>query len=228
MHALAGKRRVHAVDLPGHGHSAPLTPWTIEGAVRRLDEAFASEREPLDVLGWSLGGSVAIAWARAHPARIRRLVLVAATPKFVAGRDWPHAMARDTLARFADELTVAYRATLVRFLSLQLQGSESGRATVAALRECLFSRGEPDRAAIREALDALASADLREVAGEIEVPALVVAGDRDTLVPHAASRWLAGAMPHARLATIHGAAHVPFLSHADAFAEAAGDFLCDD
>ena len=80
---LARRHRVHAVDLPGHGFSAPEPSFTIEGVVRSLDAAFAAERSPLTVIGWSLGGQIALVWALAHPERIARLVLVAATPRFV-------------------------------------------------------------------------------------------------------------------------------------------------
>ncbi|HVS57389.1 MAG TPA: alpha/beta fold hydrolase, partial [Casimicrobiaceae bacterium] len=52
--------------------------------------------------------------------------------------------------------------------------------------------------------------------GAISQPALVIAGDRDTLTPVAAGRCLASALPHASLVVIHGAAHTPFLSHPQA------------
>jgi pimeloyl-[acyl-carrier protein] methyl ester esterase len=222
---LARHRRVFVVDLPGHGRSGPLRPWTVDGAVRALDAALVDVDGGLDVLGWSLGGLLALAWARMQPRRIGRLVLVATTPRFAAAPDWPHAMSRETLGRFADELAVAYRATLLRFLTLQVQGSERGRATLASLRHELVARGEPDAGALRDALDTLAAADVRGDVGAIARPALVIAGDRDTLVPHAACAWLAGAMREARLVTIHGAAHAPFLSHPDAFAAALDGFL---
>ncbi len=66
---LAKRYRVHAVDLPGHGFSAPAPSFTIEGVVRLLDAAFAAERSPLVVVGWSLGGQIALAvGARASAA----------------------------------------------------------------------------------------------------------------------------------------------------------------
>ena len=223
--ALSASHRVHAVDLPGHGHSAPLQPWRLDGVVEALERAWDGSQAPVDVLGWSLGALVALAWARAHPARIRRLVLVGATPRFVEGEQWPHAMSSLTLHRFADELRVAYRPTLQRFLTLQVQGSDEGRATLAALRHALFDRGTPAPSVLSSALEALGSADLRTMVASIRHPTLVVAGDRDTLVPVEASAWLAAALPHARLVTIPGAAHAPFLSHRQAFVDAVTGFL---
>jgi len=223
--ALAQRRRVHVVDLPGHGYSAPLAPLTLEGIAGELDAAFAHESEPLDVLGWSLGGAVALHFTATRRRRVARLVLVATTPSFVVRVGWPHAMEPRTLAMFGDELRVAHRLTLQRFLTLQVQGSDSGRAALAALRHELFARGEPSREVLDAALALLQSVDLRDAVESIDAPALVVTGDRDTLAPAAAGRWLAAALPHGELVEIPGAAHVPFLSHSDAFDSALAGFL---
>jgi len=223
---LARQHRVHAVDLPGHGHSDPLRPWTLEAVVESLERRFANAGA-VSVLGWSLGGAVALAWAHRFPSRISRLLLVTATPKFIAGSDWPHAMTDQTLVRFADELRVAFRPTLLRFLTLQVQGSDEGRSALAALRHQLFSRGEPDRAMLVDALASLRAIDLRDVVRHIRQPALVLTGARDTLAPPEAGAWLAETLPAGRLHSFDGAAHAPFLSHRDAFLDVALPFLHD-
>src|SRR4030095_9593514 len=65
---LARRYRVHAVDLPGHGYSPAIAPLTADAVVRALDRALASEREPLTVLGWALGGPLALASRIGDPA----------------------------------------------------------------------------------------------------------------------------------------------------------------
>ncbi len=174
----------------------------------------------LTVLGWSLGALIALEWARRAPRAIGRIVLTGATPRFVTGPDWPHAMDEPTLARFGDELRVAYELTLKRFLALQLQGSDDARAALAAMRHQLFARGRPAPAVLAAGLALLRDTDLRADVACVLQPALVVAGDRDTLAPVEASRWLAAHLPRGRLAVIRGAAHVPFLSHPQAFLQA--------
>lgn len=221
---LARERRVHAVDLPGHGHSAPLSPFTLDAVVAALDAAFA-DAPPLTVLGWSLGGQLALRWAALRPARVARLVLVCTSPRFVAAPDWPHAMTEATLRRFGDELAVAWKLTVQRFLALQVHGSEHGRAALAMLRHGLFARGEPSREMLTEALAMLATADLRAGIAEVAQPALVISGERDVLTPPGAGRWLAARLPNARFVGIDGAAHAPFLSHPDAFSAAVEAFL---
>jgi len=227
---LARAYRVHVVDLPGHGHSA-AGPATLAAMVDAVATLIARLGTPAHVLGWSLGGMVAQRLALDRPDLVRRLALVCTTPRFVTAPDWPHAMEPATLARFGDELRTAYRATLQRFLTLQVQGRGEGgvvgRDVLAALRDSLFARSTPSPATLAAALAALAGTDLRVDVARIAAPTLVVTGPRDALTPAAAGEWLAGRIPHARHVAIAGAAHAPFLSHPAAFIAAVQDFLAD-
>lgn len=79
--ALAAARRVIAVDLQGHGHTAdvdrPFRPETMADDVAALIEHLGLERA--DVMGYSLGGLVSLRTAIQHPRLVRRLVLVSVT-----------------------------------------------------------------------------------------------------------------------------------------------------
>ena len=113
-----------------------------------------------------------------------------------------------------------------RFLALQLHGAENPRALLADMRRAVASRkaavaGDARRGA-RCFCDSATFAKKRSRIGQ---PALVVSGDRDTLAFPAAGRFLAERLPNARFALIAGAAHVPFLSHADAFDAALDEFI---
>jgi pimeloyl-[acyl-carrier protein] methyl ester esterase len=224
---LVARYRVHLVDLPGHGYSGALEgPLSLSRVAVAVEDAVAraSGSDPAMVMGWSLGGQVALEWARTAPERVCALVLMSTTPCFVRRPGWPSAMAESTLRQFGDELRVAYRPTLKRFLTLQVQGSEHARHVLASLRAELFARGDPPARALSDSLELLLSSDLRSQIGAIEQAALVIGGDRDTMAPIAAVRWLAGALPHATLSVIPGAAHAPFLSHPDAVAAALDAF----
>jgi len=223
--ALARRARVHAVDLPGHGHSGTVAPYTLDTLTHAVAARFHVESTPLTVVGWSLGGLVAMRWARFEPDRVRTLVLIATSPRFVAGDDWPHAMTATTLSRFGDELRVSYRHTMLRFLTLQMRGSTEGTTALAALRRHLFARGEPAPDVLADALAILMHTDLRADVAALSQRTLVIAGDRDTLAPVGAGEWLAHALPDARFARIGGAAHVPFLSHPREFDAAVEAFL---
>lgn len=239
---LAKRYRVLAVDLPGHGFSAVSGKWQVASGKTEnphilhsplstlhidsiVDQLAAQFSGPLTVCGWSLGGQIALRWAVRDPVRIKRLVLVSSTPCFSGRDDWLCAMDAPTLAAFSDAMQQNYLQTLRRFLSLQVRGSEQEREMLTVLRGSLLARGEPDMAALQAGLEILRDSDQRADLPQIKQPTLLIAGSRDTLTPVDAMQYLADSMPHARLATIEGAAHVPFLSHTDLFVEHVVGFL---
>src|SRR5580698_3178204 len=85
--------RVIAVDLPGHGRSAwnpkARTPaeqaWQVHATLSSISDRYS-------LLGWSLGGQIAIDLAAAMPGSVERLILVATTPRFAKSEDWPYGM----------------------------------------------------------------------------------------------------------------------------------------
>ena len=206
---LARHARLHLVDLPGHGRS----PWP--AGVRDLAGLAAAVRPAVPdgaaVLGWSLGGMVALELARGP--RLAALVLVATTPRFVVDTDWEHGLSPALLAEFARGLGTDHRATVQNFLALQTRGDERAHETLRQLRRSLDAHGPPDAAALEAGLAILGSADLRSALPRIAVPALVIAGDHDRITPPGAGLELAARLPQARLAAIARSGHAPFLSH---------------
>ena len=211
-----------APDLPGYGTSPSCTPYRVEDLA---DAVAASLARPVALIGWSLGGMVAQALAVRHPYKVARLVLVSTSPAFAARADWPHAMAPALLEEFAHSLADDFRATLLRFLSLQARGGDAARAVAGQLRQRLRAQPEPNPADLAAGLELLRTLDLRAQAGRVGCPTLVVHGARDLLCPPEAGKWLAAQLPNARLALHERAAHAPFLSHPDWFAATLVDFL---
>jgi pimeloyl-[acyl-carrier protein] methyl ester esterase len=219
---LAQHFRVHVMDLPGMGHSPPGKFDTLPRLAEQLADLLPAQSA---VCGWSLGGQVTMQLALACPEKVDRLMLVASTPRFVSGSDWQFGVDGAVFGEFADQVMQDYEATMGRFLALQAFGGESSRELIRQLRERFSKRPEPDRLALQQALQMLLQTDLREEVGRLRQPILLLHGDRDTLAPVGAARWMAGRLPHARLRVIHGASHAPFLSHPAAFLHEMTDFL---
>ena len=217
-----GERSLLSPDLPGYGATPMVSPYTAD----TLADALAAVMPPACVvLGWSLGGMVALAWAARRPEQVRALVLVGTTPAFVNRDGWTRGLAPGVLDGFARDLSRDYRATLLRFLALQARGGEAAREVVGRLRSLVFQRGEPHPEVLAAGLELLRSVDLRSRVGQVRCPALVVHGGHDTLCPWQAGRWLAEHLPQARLALHERASHAPFLSHPEWFDTALAGFL---
>lgn len=206
-----------AMPLPGYAGSAPA--FTLE----QMAESIASRLEEGTLLvGWSLGGLVALEIALARPEKLTGLVLIAATPCFVSRADWPHGVATEVFDQFAAGLAGDYAGTIRRFLSLQAQGSGAMREVLAQLRRKLLEQTRPESGVLKAGLGILQSADLRARLPGLGLPVSLIHGSGDRLAPIAASRWMADALPGARLVEIEGAGHAPFLSHPERVAEVIG------
>jgi len=204
---LAPRFRVHAPDLPGYGAAPACEPYTLEamaGAVAR-----AAPRR-CHVVGWSLGGEVALAWARRAPHQVRRLALIATTPCFTSRPGWTCATASAVLQEFGRSLAADRAGTLARFVAVQAKGDARARRFVGVLKQ-LSERNTPG-SVLAAGLAVLSSADLRRELPRVKQPALVMHGARDRIVPAAAGRRLAAALPDARFRLLRACAHAPFLS----------------
>lgn len=214
---LGADWRVIAPDLPGLGGE----PYTFE---RTVDQLAAASPAQCMVAGWSLGGQLALAWARRYPRQVTRLMLIAATPQFVSTPDWPQGMAPEVFAEFSLSVARDAAATLRRFLLLQTQGDAQARRVARQLEAALALQALPGSGVLMETLRWLQATDLRAMLPEIAQPALVLHGDRDQIAPPAAGEYLAAHLPRARLALLAGAAHVPFLSDPDVMCQLMNDF----
>jgi pimeloyl-ACP methyl ester carboxylesterase len=86
---LTAGHRVLSVDLPGHGRSPDVSAWTMPTVVRHIADALDARGVPEAVLvGHSLGGMVAVEYARANPDRARAAVNL---DGFWWGREYPGA-----------------------------------------------------------------------------------------------------------------------------------------
>lgn len=213
---LPGNWTVHNLPLPGYAGTNAISPYRLES----LADALAPQLPGHALLvGWSLGGLVALSIARRWPERLRGLVLIGATPCFVTRPGWPHAVAPEVFAEFSQSLSQDYADTLRRFLALQAQGSDSVRTVLKLLRERLLAQPRPQDAVLEAGLAILQDTDLRGGLADLALPLTLVHGAGDKLAPLTAARWLAQQVQGARLHEIDGAGHAPFLSHPGQVAE---------
>lgn len=209
---------VHALALPGYDGVPSIFPYDLD----TLAADIAARAPPKClVAGWSLGAQVALAWARARPEQIERLVLVSATPCFVQRHDWLAAMPALVFDEFSDSVRADPEAALRRFVSLQAQGDNDATRVARALRGALAS----DALALEGGLRILRESDMRGTLETIGTRTLVVHGERDRLAPAEAAQYLAGALPHASLARVRGAAHAPFVTDPRGVAQRMLEFL---
>ena len=217
---LEPRFRVHAVPLPGYGTDTACAAHSMEAIVAAVSGA-APRR--CAVVGWSLGGEVALAWARRAPRQVKRLVLIATTPCFTSKSGWRCGTAPAALREFGQALVDDRAGTLARFIAVQAKGDARAKR-VAGVLQRLYERG-PHADVLATGLAILSSTDLRRELSGVGQPALVLHGARDRIVPHAAGRRLAEALPNARFELLRACAHAPFLGQPERVARLLRDFL---
>lgn len=213
---------LYLVDLPGMGNSRPIEPYHLHALADEVAQVIPGVS---DVLGWSLGALVAQRIALNQPDRIRRLILMGSTPCFVNKPGWDAGIDPVNFESFATSVNHDYKATMLKFLSLQCMKSHDTRPTIKQLRTSFNARPTPTKTTLQRALRILLDADLREEISSIRKPTLLIHGDRDTLAPVQAAHWMMQQLPIGYLRVISGAAHAPFLSHTDQFIDTLNQFL---
>lgn len=201
------------LNLPGHGGAAelPAAQW-LDHLREQLPE------EPVDLVGWSLGGMLAMQLAAAQPERVARLALVSTTPRFTAASDWPHGSGSELFAGFRDAVMTGTPKSLNRFFMLMLHGDAISRSDYNTIARAAVDRDKRiSPAGLAEGLELLEQLDLRETVARIQQPTLVIHGDQDAIVPVGAGDWLAGELANARRERFSACGHAPFLTQAEQF-----------
>jgi pimeloyl-[acyl-carrier protein] methyl ester esterase len=218
--ALERRYRVHYIDLPGHGLS------DLDAGIETLQQfaAVIAPHVPQQsiVMGWSLGGLVALQLAT--QIRMDALILISSTPKFVAGEHWPAGMAPPVFEQFVARLHSDFAGTVQDFLSLQVRGDKHAPETLRVLKARLLQH-PPQERALDLGLKLLRDSDLRAALPDIHARTLLMAGEHDRITPPAAGQYLAAQLPQAQLNVMRRAGHAPFLSHREEFVAEVERFL---
>lgn len=198
--ALARRRRIYLVDLPGFGSMSRW--WGRFALAEAADWLYAWMRavrlECAGLVGHSMGGYICLQLAARHPEAVGRLALVdpAGIP---TGRG---------LLGTALPLAAALAHTTPDFYpTLLLDGLRAGPATV-----------------LRAASEVLRG-DVRELLHRVQAPTLLIWGRHDSLVPVSNGVLMREALPNARLLVLDGAGHVAMFDRPHAFNSALMRFL---
>jgi 3-oxoadipate enol-lactonase len=223
VEALRDDHRVLTPDLRGFGgtspfEQAPSVEQMADDVAGLLDTLKLGE--PVVLGGLSMGGYVALAFARRNPSRLRALILAdtRAEPDNAEGK-----ANRDKLIAFAQRHTPrdVIDSVMPKMVSAE---TRSQRPEVVEEVRRIASAQTP--AGIVGALQALRDRpDATASLGALRVPTLVLVGSEDALTPPAMSETLATGIAGARLVKIPGAGHLSNLEQPAAFNAAVRSFL---
>lgn len=227
--ALAAARPVVALDLVGHGHAAcPADPgaYAMDACVTQVAAALERLGIPrAHLLGYSMGGRVALSLALACPERVACLVLVGASPglaepdaraaRIASDEELAQRIERDGLERFVDT-----------WMALPLFASQAkrGASLLAASRAQRLASKPAGLAASLRGMGTGSMPPLHDRLALIEAPVCFVAGSLDAKFV-ALARSMGEKLPGAELALVEGAGHAAHLEDPERFTRIARAFL---
>jgi 2-succinyl-6-hydroxy-2,4-cyclohexadiene-1-carboxylate synthase len=211
--ALGESYRACAPDIRGHGSASDRVPATIEGV---LHDVAAAAPGRCALVGYSMGGRIALHAGLGLPGRVDRLVLIGASPGIAdasereARRQSDERLAREIDASTIEEFAARWALTPV------LAGQPP--AVADAVRA---DRLRNDPAGLARALRGLGTGALGSVwdrLPEIGMPVALVVGERDEKFRAIAAEMVAAGLKRAEIVVVPGAGHAVHLEAPDAVA----------
>jgi len=205
---------VLALDLPGHGRSSGLDGLpTVEAYADFLAHfADALALRPFVLVGRSMGGAIALAFAARRSERLEGLVLVCTAARFT----------------FTPDQLAVHRDVMRGRLPQQFTTETFSPATaMEVMREAWVEQVKTDPRVRYTDLLACQAFDGRPLLDRIRVPTLVVAGADDQLTGVACAEELARGIPRARFEVIARAGHQAPLEQPEAFNRLVGRFAAE-
>lgn len=200
--ALAEQYHVYAVDVPGFGNSSRSAAlYSPERYVRFLHEAAQTHLpRPINLVGHSMGGAIALLYAHHHPRMVSRLVLI-------------------------DAAGILHREALTQYIATSGIGHlfEPAGRIVGDLTGLLVSRAPGPEALLENdtarsvvlpepkqvAAAALIVHNFGPPVAETRVRTLLIWGRNDFIAPLRTATLLAARLPHVRLEILERSGHVP-------------------
>jgi len=158
--------------------------------------------------GWSLGGAVVVDAASKLGPRLKGLVLTGgATPRYTQADGFPHG----GTATDVGNTVAALRADRVNFLHGLYFEAVFAAPVDEIVKQHAFELALQAGPAADASLGALAQLDQRDIMRNLDVPALVITGDQDGVVPPDIAEFAAKLLPQGKLAVMKGCGHAPFI-----------------
>ena len=217
--ALAARRRVTLFNLPGFHGSQPAMLALMDAYLAIIEDGFDEFGIGKDsvLIGNGFGGTVALAFALAHPERISKLVLSNAAAGFPPeGREAIAGMAQNVedggLVSIAE--IAAKRVFSPAYLAAHPEKIEERKKVLLAI----------DPKAFQAACRILQETDLVPLLHHLKVPTLVVCGQFDQATPPALNKQIVEKVAGAKYIELPGCGHCPPLEQPEQFVAAIKEF----
>ena len=215
---------VEGYVLPGHGHKPCLEGTTHASVAEVIHRRFA-DREPFDLLGYSMGGRVALQFALTYPQLVRRLILVSCRPGIKDDAKRERRKAEDEgLAMMLEENGIGQFVAWWENNPALKPTKPYSRSTAEHIRSRRLSQDHIGLAGCLRGLGQGSSPSLWDRLGELSMPCLAIAGEADeTFVQEMGE--MVEALPKGKLAVVPESGHAVHRESKDSLVNIVRGFL---
>jgi pimeloyl-ACP methyl ester carboxylesterase len=219
--ALSKQFRVITPDLPGFGQSKSDKPFTIASLADDVHELL----KPLDALpcalgGLSMGGYVALAFAKKYPTDLTELILIDTRSEGDSEEGKASRNKMIELVRKEGSKPIAEQMLPKMFAPDILKGADQRvRDLMEIMQHCPPKTIENALVAMRE------REDYSSILASIAAPTLIIVGEHDSITPPKMAQAMHEAIPNSRLVQIPGAGHLSTMEKPDEVTRAISAFL---
>ncbi|MBU1694567.1 MAG: alpha/beta fold hydrolase [Verrucomicrobia bacterium] len=219
---LARQYTVRALAVHDLGGLAMSNPSELSDFAAGLCRELQREQCPCVLVGWSMGGMIALEAAAAFPERVAALVLISSAPRLAAALDFPHGVPPRVLRAMTLSFQLAPERTLSEFF---INAAFPHLLTPTVLREKVAAAMVLGADRLAEQLRYLTESDLREAARRLTAPVLILHGRPDRIIPVGAASWIIEQRPGTEMITCNDSGHDFPLDEPDRVAEPIEHFL---
>lgn len=182
-----------------------------------FDQDEVEEGQKLIVVGWSMGGISAIDFCLKNKETVKGLVLVSAFPKFLKSDDYPQGLSPALMRNLEKKLDTSFTAGLKYFYEMILPDRNN--------RHLLSDITPKDRGRILEDFVSLKTIDIRDRLKEVQVPTLLIHGEKDQVAPVGSAEYMAKNIQNSELYIFEGVGHAPFIERTKYFNQCLRNFI---
>ncbi len=184
-----------------------------------------SKLNNINLVGWSMGGMIAINFAFQYPEYVKKLVLVSTPAKFVASENYDAGISHIVMESFINKFRKSPARMLSNFASLILKNADFKKEDFNLIKQ---SSNISNKNKALQNLLLLRDCVQRDKLRSIKVPTLIIHGKGDMICPYACADYTHSKIKNSVLHTFENVGHIPFITKYEKFNNLLNEFLRDD
>ena len=204
------------------GKSELINPYKIDNIINEIHGLIP---EKVTIIGWSLGGQIAMKYYLKYPKSVNYLVCISSTPCFIKKPGWEFGVSINFFSKFKEELLNNWQKTLRKFFLLQIKENEERNSILKKLENSFMAEQPPKKLGLKKALEILEEVDIRKDIKNISIRTLIISGKKDTISNYKASIWMHSQIKESKIFIFDSAGHIPFVNDQRKCFELVEEFL---